>query len=1274
MTPKKPASRAKTAASRKPAAKPAVKAVAKAAPKPAPKAAAARKPARAVASAVNTATAVLRPGRLVGKVAIVTGAAGGIGQVIARRYLEEGAKVVLTGRNRDKLDALRDTLLAATGASAADAMTLAFDAADPGQARFGVEAVVREFGRIDILVNNAGSAGPKQPIIEQPLTREELEAQRAAGSADTETVRDAAGNLLGLAWNMVRAAAPHLGRGSSVINVSTIFSRTKYYGRSAYVMPKAALNALSKHLALQLGAKGIRVNAVYPGPIEGPRIRNVFSAMDTVRNTPQGTTANDFLSVMALSRRDEASGEDYTFPTIDDVANSIVFLGSDESRAFSAQGFEVTNGMQVPHESRSTWASRPELRTVDGTGSTVLVAAGDQVADALAIARAQAGCGARVILGLGSEESVEAARAALRGDDTDRRIRPELFDRRRPETLAQAVEAITRGDQLHGAVVLPAFGTWRFHTPLAEASDADVDAFLGAELTGALAVARALSRLWLTRSQAGDRLRVMFMSNGSDGAGNVYADILRAGVEQLLRVWRDESEVQWRAGKRPTPAWSNQIVRWGNEEDHSLAFAANQAARMLFTKRRVPQVNLYVPATLVDATGSARPHFGWMESLMGLHLGKCVLVTGGSAGIGGQLARLLAVSGARVMLAARRAGPLEELRAEIVRELEEIGYNRPQDRVRLLADIDVADEAALAKSVAATLEAFGRIDYLINNAGIAGAEQMAVDILPDDWRNTLNANLTSNYSLIEKVVPLMKRQGSGYILNVSSYFGGEKYIAVPYPNRSDYAVSKAGQRALVENLARFVGPEIQINAIAPGPVEGQRLKGKDGKAGLFDRRAKLILENKRLNQVHDAVLRTLAAGGTVDEALAALEPNDVGLLQAEGVPAPLREAAARIRGAVHHLEEATHSSLKSVLTRAMAMRLVARLRNGCLLLDPAAQARAEEWVQRLPAPPEPFVDPARIDEEAGRIRDGVLGMLHLNRMPTELDVALATVFFMADRAISGETFEPSGGLQQERTITERELFGRAKPERVRRMEGETVWLIGEHMTEPLAAVSKLFLAEGHVGSIVVMTRSAEAGARLKSSLGRALGHDRVSYLTIEDDALEPRMDEAYALGGPPAAVISTPFAPIPQALFGVAGKDHLDAAGFAALVETNLTHHFRVARKVSLFKGARLILVSPDVPVGGTLAQFAMANFVKTTLHAFTATLGVENERLPTGVPVNQVNLTRRMRSEEPRDAAEQAEEYQRFAHAVLLAAAPIVEAQESRYRARIYRGLAITV
>ncbi len=361
------------------------------------------------------------------------------------------------------------------------------------------------------------------------------------------------------------------------------------------------------------------------------------------------------------------------------------------------------------------------------------------------------------------------------------------------------------------------------------------------------------------------------------------------------------------------------------------------------------------------------------------------------------------------------------------------------------------------------------------------------------------------------------------------------------------------------------------------------------------------------------------------------------------------------------------------MTNAMALRLVARLRNGCLLLDPAAHAAAEQWARALPEPPEPFVDPAAIATEAEKIRKGVLGMLHLKRMPTETDVALATVFFMADRAISGETFEPSGGLHQERTITERELFGRARPERVRRMEGETVWMIGEHLVEPIAECARLFLAEGHVGNILMLTRTDAAGEAIRKALHRALGHDRITYLTVGDD-LDAGMDEAFRRAGAPASVISTPFTPIPHALFGIDGKDHLDAAGFGELVEGNLTHHFRVARRVSLFKNTRLILCSPDVPVGGSPAQFAMANFVKTTLHALTATLGVENERLYTYVPVNQVNLTRRMRSEEPRDAAEQAEEYGRFAHAALLAAAPIAEAQESRYRARIYRGLAITV
>lgn len=1235
-----------------------------------------------------------RPGRLAGKVVLVTGADGHLGGAIVRRCLEEDARVAMVGRQRAGLEAARARIAQALGRELPDAevLLLPFDAADPAQARRCVERVVRKLGRLDVLVNNAGSTGLRQPLVDLPLTRAEVEALRAGGASDTETVGEAITNVFGLVWHMCRAVAPHLQPGASVVNVSTIFSRTRYYGRSAYVVPKAALNAFSHHLALQLGARCIRVNVVYPGPVEGVRIHEAFAAMDGLKQVPTGTTAQEFLGTMALARDDGMGELQPAFPSVEDVANTIVFLGSDESRAFSAHGFEVTNGMDVPQESRSTLMSRPDLRTLDGHGATVLVLAGDQVADALAIARVQAGLGAKVLLGLGSAEAVAAARVALGADGAarvraatpasgrDGQIEPLLFERDRADAVEELLAATgaqftaTRG-ALHGAVVLPASGAARFRGALLEASDADVDAFLGSELAGTIAIARELTRFWKRSAVRGAAPRAIFVSNGDDGAGNAHADILRAAVEALVRVWRDESGRQARSGARAAVEWSNQILRWSSADTESLPFTAGAVARLLFMNRRIPQICLYTPAHIAEVTGAQRSMPGWTESLTGLHLGKCVLITGGSAGIGGQLARLLAIAGAKVMITARRPEPLLAMRAAIVRELEEIGYYPAQERVQLLAGVDVGDEAALQRALEATLRAFGRIDYLVNNAGITGGERMVVDLDPDTWRATLRTNLASNYSLIEKAVPLMKAQGGGYILNVSSYFGGEKHIAVPYPNRADYAVSKAGQRALVENLARFVGPEIQINAIAPGPVDGQRLRGAEGQPGLFDRRAQLIVETRRLNALHAAVLDALDEGHALDEVLRELATNDVGrLAHSVSAPAPLRLLAARIVAEDDGPGGSEHSSRRFLVTAVLAARLVARLRNGGALVEPGALPRAESWAAGLPEPPQPFADPDAVRAESARIRDGVLRMLYLHRMPNETDVALATVFFMADRAISGETFEPSGGLQQERKVTERELFGRASPGRVRRMEGETVWLLGEHMVEPLATAARCFLDEGRVGSLVVLTRSRRCGEAIRAALGTAPGLDRLSFLAIGDD-LEAGFDLALQSGGTPAAVVSTPFRPLPAALFDGGGNaPRLDAAGFAELVESQLTQHFRVARRVSLFRGARLVLCSPDVPVGGTLAQFALANFVKTTLHALTATLGVENERLPGAVPVNQVNLTRRMRSEEPRDAAEQAEEYERFAQAVLLAASPAVDAQESRYRSRIQRGLAITV
>ena len=1215
-------------------------------------------------------------GRLAGKVALITGAAGNLGSEIVRHYLRQGALVVLSGRTQARLDAALDAALTDTGAAPAQADTVVMDGADADSVRAGIAQLMARHGRIDILINNAGSAGPRQPLEKVPLTDEELQALRAEGSTDTETLAQATRNILGVSWNMLRAALPVLQPGASVINVSTIFSRTQYYGRTAYVVPKAALNALSRQLSEELGERGIRVNTVFPGPIRSERIRSVFATMDQLKGAEPGSTAGEFFDLMTLQRRFEDAPLQKDFPIPRDVAHTCVFLGSDESAAFNGHDFEVTHGMRVRQESRSTWVSRPTMRTVDAHGQTVLVAAGDQVDDAVGIARLLAEVGAHVVLGLARESDCATARDRLAGHRTDQRIDVRVFDRIDPDTMDAAL-AEDHGGPITGAVILPAHGADRFTGSLAAASDLDMDAFVDEELGGAIAVARKLSRYWKERRDLLQEPRFVFVTNGPAGQGDTasvaWANLLRSAMEELIRVWRDESEVDVRLGRRAFREWGNQIIRYDNNEAESLPFTAGHAARLLFKEQRIRQVNLYLPTSIVEASGARRATVGFTENLAGLHIGKVALITGGSAGIGGAVARLLALGGAKVMLAARRESELLAVKERIVGELEDIGYSGAERRVGILPGVDVGRLETLAPAVKATLAAYGRIDYLINNAGVSGAEEMAVDMSVQAWNATLDANLVSNYALLHEVLPLMKAQGSGYVLNVSSFFGGEKYLAVAYPNRSDYAVSKAGQRALVESLARFLGPEVQINAIAPGPVEGERLKGVGSRPGLFERRGRLILENKRLNSVHAALVKAQRRGQRLGALLERLSANDAALLAMDS------EAPQELRalGVACHKERSDGCTWGSyLLSEAIARRLLARLRLGGLLLDDADwQQRADDaWLKRVPPDDKPYLPAQAIQAEAAKVRNGVLSLLHLGKMPTETEVALATVYFLADRAVSGETFMPSGGLSLERSITERELFGSAKRERLDMLRGRTVWLIGEHLVEYLAEAARQLFTECHVGRIVLLTQTADGEAALRAAL-RDLPADLLHSAVLGPD-LETGLDTALRQHGYPTTIVSTPFAPLPAKLLGGDGASTLDTAEFRQMVQEQLTHQFRVARKASLIDGTQLVLVSPDVPAGAdpTGAGFAMANFIKTTLHAFTATLAVENERLVHDVPVNQINLTRRARSEEPRNQGEHLEEVRRFGRAVLLAGAPLPDAEDSRYRSRIYRGMAITV
>ncbi len=1214
-------------------------------------------------------------GRLAGKIAVVTGAAGNIGGYIVRHYLREGATVVMTGRTQARLEDAARAALEDTGVPDTRVATVILDGADADSVRAGVDEVARRFGRIDILVNNAGSAGPKQPIENLPLDAAELEALRAGGSTDSETVRDSILNIFGVAWSVARAAAAVMSEGGSIINVSTIFSRTPYYARAAYVVPKAAMNAWSRELSLELGPRGVRVNLVFPGPIASDRIRTVFATMDKMRGDEPGATAEEFFAMMSLERGVGSEPRAKTFPTPDDVAATCVFLGSDESAAYNGHEFEVTHGMTVRKEMRSTYLSRPSMRSMDGAGLGILVAAGDGWEDALEIAKVQIACGAHVLLGLTRQADVAIATARAAAENIGPRLSVVRLNRKEPAAMEAALEDFSKTHPaITGAAIMPVLGPAKRAPSLCDIKDADLDAFLTVELQGAIALARTLSRYWRGQEGLLQEPRVVFISNRTDGQGDVQAHILRAATEQLVRVWRDEAEVDFNHGRRGTGIWANQIVRFSNDETENTRFVAGHTTRILLRESRIQEVTLYLPRNIGEATGAAKAMPGFTENITGLHLGKVALITGGSAGIGGQVARLLALAGAKVMMVARRESELTAARARIVSELEDIGFAGASRRVRTLSGVDVGDVASLKGAVTETIAAFGRIDYLINNAGVAGAEDMVVDMSLEAWNYTLNANLISNFALMHLVVPIMKEQGSGYILNVSSYFGGEKYLAVAYPNRADYAVSKAGQRAMVESLARYLGPEVQFNAIAPGPVDGDRLSGVSGRPGLFERRGRLILENKRLNAVHAAVVKAIRRGERVERLISRLAYNDtVTMSHDNDNPRELRELAL----ACAREGDGVCTWDRYLVTPEIAGRLVSRLRLAGYLLDspgwsekPDSPEVNEGWLLRTPPDEASFLPADKIAIEAGKVRNGVLSQLHLGKMPTENDVAQATVFYLADRVVSGETFMPSGGLTVERSTTERELFGNASPERLDRMRGRTVWLIGDVLDDYLAEAARQFVLDCHVARVVMLTRTRWGADALKKACAD-LPADRLEFMVCEN-GVEAAMDQAMSRWGRPTTVLSTPFETLPTNLFDSISP--LTPLDFQALVAKNLTNHFQVARRASLYDDCQLVLVSPDVPMGDKSPAFALANFIKTTLHAFTATLAVENERLVHNAPVNQINLTRRVRSEEPRDLPEHLEEVKRFARAVLLLGAPLPDAEDSRYRARIYRGMSMTV
>jgi NAD(P)-dependent dehydrogenase (short-subunit alcohol dehydrogenase family) len=259
---------------------------------------------------------------LLGRVAVVTGAAKGLGAAISELFAEQGAHLTLVGRDRDALAAHGARLDAAHGRR--ESLVAPCSVVDEQAVTAMVEATVARFGRVDILVNAAGGTGPiETPCHEYPLDgfREVLEL-----------------NVLGT-FLPCKATIPHLIRQGSgrIVNIAGTSGIRGYKHRVGYSSSKWAVRGLTKTLALELGPHGVTVNAVVPNVTNGERMeRIVREKARKIGSTPEAVYA-DFAGQTALGR----------FIDDVDVAAAVSFLVSDGARNITGQDIVVDAGWSV---------------------------------------------------------------------------------------------------------------------------------------------------------------------------------------------------------------------------------------------------------------------------------------------------------------------------------------------------------------------------------------------------------------------------------------------------------------------------------------------------------------------------------------------------------------------------------------------------------------------------------------------------------------------------------------------------------------------------------------------------------------------------------------------------------------------------------------------------------------------------------------------------------------------------------------------------------------
>ena len=241
-------------------------------------------------------------------VVLITGALTGIGRATAIAFAKEGARVAVSGRREEAGQALAAELRA----MGVQAEFLRADVRFEADVRSLIEQTVARFGRIDIAVNNAGTEGQLGPIVDQ--STENYETTFAT-------------NVLGMLLSIKHEMRIMLAQGSgSIVNLSSISGRVGIPGAAVYVASKHAVEGITKSAALEGAATGVRVNAVAPGPVQTDMLDRFVGGSEEAKT--------GFLDSIPAKRA----------ASVDEIAQTIVFLASDKARYLTGQSIAVDGG------------------------------------------------------------------------------------------------------------------------------------------------------------------------------------------------------------------------------------------------------------------------------------------------------------------------------------------------------------------------------------------------------------------------------------------------------------------------------------------------------------------------------------------------------------------------------------------------------------------------------------------------------------------------------------------------------------------------------------------------------------------------------------------------------------------------------------------------------------------------------------------------------------------------------------------------------------------